>query len=95
MYITLEKNSSGEIQVEDQIITKIIDKDIKSNIDSSLNLEVVVLWEQENSMFINIKIKVENRETVSIDERKIIHSINELIKQTIGVKPKTISVSFI
>ncbi|AKU80026.1 MMB_0454 family protein [Spiroplasma turonicum] len=95
MYITLEKNSLGDIQIEDQLIKKIIHKDIKSNIDETLNLDVRVVWEHETTLFINIVINIEDRNNFSIDQNKIINSTYELIKKTIGIQPKTVSVSFV
>ncbi|AKX34384.1 hypothetical protein SLITO_v1c07610 [Spiroplasma litorale] len=95
MYITLEKNSSGELQIEDQILKKILEKDIKSNIDANLDLRVDISWEQENNLFINIEIKFEDRSKAIFKQNEILSSSEQMLYKTLGVKPKTITISFI
>lgn len=95
MYILLERNSRGSLEVSNKVIDKII-KSVVLNVTEGIEkLEIQSEWHYENQLFVCIKMFVSNREKLKVDEIKLNNALVFTIKNAIDVKPKNISLVYI
>ncbi|AGR41006.1 MMB_0454 family protein [Spiroplasma taiwanense] len=95
MYISMERNSRGNLEIEEQILNKIIEFYVINNIKGFEKIEPLITLHQENHIFITIKIYVKKRDKLVIDEVKLSEIISNSIENTLNLKPKNIAFAFI
>ncbi|AHI53711.1 hypothetical protein SSABA_v1c02990 [Spiroplasma sabaudiense Ar-1343] len=95
MYIQIERNNRGLLMVDKNVINKLILFGIVTQIDKDVKVEVKTWIHQENGFFALVEFYISNSEEVSINEKEITATINEVIDQTLNLKPKNISYAYI
>ncbi|QEH61697.1 hypothetical protein SCHIN_v1c05000 [Spiroplasma chinense] len=95
MYISMERNSRGNLEIEEKILNKIIEFDVQNNSKGIEKTEAVVSLHHENTLFILVKMFVKNRDELSVDETKINTIIINSMEKTLLIRPKNIAFAYI
>ncbi|AHI52720.1 MMB_0454 family protein [Spiroplasma culicicola] len=95
MYISMERNSRGNLEIEEKILNKIIEFDVSNNSKGIEKTEASVSLHHENTLFILIKLYVSNRDSLKIDESKLNATIIASMEKTLLIKPKNIAFAYI
>lgn len=95
MYILLEKNARGNLEVDDQIIDKTIEFNLLNNTNGVDKFEIETDLHQDEQLFVIIKIYASGREKLEIDEMQLNNSLVFAIENAIGFKPKSIAFVYI
>jgi hypothetical protein len=96
MYISIERNSRGTLDIEQFALNKLIESTVISSSSASIaKTEVITEIFHDNLLYILIKIKFEGPASNFIfEERLISKNVEEIITQTLNIKPRNISVSY-
>ncbi|AEM68693.1 MMB_0454 family protein [Mycoplasma putrefaciens] len=98
MYISIDKNRRGNLEIEQRVINKIVKNTVLLNsaIDNLSDINVSTSVFQEDQLYILITVKVRNKiEDLKINKDKLLKSIDKNLSQTISIKPKNINISYI
>ncbi|WP_434341664.1 hypothetical protein V2P24_02205 [Mycoplasma putrefaciens] len=98
MYISIDKNRRGNLEIEQRVINKIVKNTVLLNsaIDNLSDINVSTSVFQEDQLYILITVKVRNKiEDLKINKDKLLKSIDKNLSQTISIKPKNINMSYI
>ncbi|WP_027063182.1 MMB_0454 family protein [Mesoplasma seiffertii] len=96
MYISIERNSRGTLDIEQYALNKLIESTVVSSTSASIaNIEVITEIYHDNLLYILIKIKFEGQAPDFIFEEKLISkNVEDIITQTLNIKPRNISVAY-
>ncbi|QHX36554.1 MMB_0454 family protein [Spiroplasma sp. BIUS-1] len=95
MYISIERNSKGTLEIDEKILSKIIEFDVTSNSVGYKSIEASVSIHQETNLFIVVRVHTIEKGKFSMDGVKVASIINESIYKTLRIKPKNIAFAFI
>ncbi|MBY7704822.1 hypothetical protein JIY74_32100 [Vibrio harveyi] len=97
MYITIDKNRRGNLEIEQNVVDKLIKSTVMSNFDvEPQNIDVLTNVFQDNELYILITIKVQKAlDTLKINKDKLFKIIDKTIFQAISIKPKNINISYV
>ncbi|AOG60272.1 hypothetical protein SHELI_v1c03170 [Spiroplasma helicoides] len=94
MYISIERNTRGHLEIEEKVLNKIIELSVKNNTQGLKNVTASISMHHEKTLFIILKMELENKESLSVDEVRLTNIINELMSRTILIKPKNIAFAY-
>ncbi|MDQ0567801.1 MMB_0454 family protein [Mycoplasma yeatsii] len=96
MYITIDKNRRGNLEIEQNVVDKLIKSTVISSFDvEAENIDVLTSVFQDNELYILITIKVQKAlDTLKINKDKLFKIIDKTISQAISIKPKNINISY-
>ncbi|PTD31326.1 MMB_0454 family protein [Mycoplasma leachii] len=99
MYIDIEKNTKGNLQIEKKVINRLIENVILSTTKISnpqdISSSIYLLEENQLHILTTIRIQEQKLQDLNINEDKIFRVIDRIINQTISIKPKNINISYI
>ncbi|AJK51558.1 hypothetical protein FOY66_02730 [Mycoplasma capricolum subsp. capripneumoniae] len=99
MYIDIEKNTKGNLQIEKKVINRLVENVILSTTKISnpqdVSSSIYLLEENQLHILITIRIQDQKLQDLNINEDKIFKAIDKIINQTISIKPKNINISYI
>ncbi|AUB31436.1 MMB_0454 family protein [Spiroplasma floricola] len=95
MYISIERNSRGSLEIDEKLLSKIIEFDVRSNAKGFKDIQASVSIHQETSLFIVVRIYTMEKGLFLMDGVKVTSIINDSIHKTLGIKPKNIAFAFI
>ncbi|ATZ18090.1 MMB_0454 family protein [Mesoplasma melaleucae] len=97
MYISIERNNRGALEIEINALNKLIQNTILMRSNSDLknvgNIEVLTDLYQDNLLYVLIKIDLKDK-TELLDETQINKTVEEIIVKTLSIKPKNIAVAY-
>ncbi|AGR42010.1 MMB_0454 family protein [Spiroplasma diminutum] len=95
MYISIERNSRGNLDIDEKILSKIIEFDFSSNATGFRKVKASVSIHQETNLFIVIRIYIIEKGLFLMDGLKVTSIINDSIYKTLRIRPKNIAFAFI
>ncbi|ALD66231.1 hypothetical protein SCANT_v1c03210 [Spiroplasma cantharicola] len=95
MYISMERNSRGNLEIDEKILSKIIEFDVVSIAVGYKSISVSVTIHQETDLFILVRVYALGEGKFFMDGVKATSIINDSIFKTLKVKPKNIAFAFI
>lgn len=97
MYISIERNNRGALEIEINALNKLIQNTILmrsiSNIKNVENIEVLTDLYHDNLLYLLIKIELKDK-TKLLDETQINKTVEEIIMKTLSIKPKNIALAY-
>jgi hypothetical protein len=97
MYISIERNVKGNLEIDDNVINQQVEYIVSNKITAAENIEVNVGIHNENNVFIIVKMKVKNRAEFEngYDMIELTNQISDAIYNTLTLRPKSISFAYI
>ncbi|AUM62546.1 hypothetical protein [Spiroplasma monobiae] len=95
MYISIDRNSKGNLEIDEKILSKIIEFDVTSNAVGYRDIKASVSIHQETNLFVVVRVYTIEKGKFLMDGIKVASIINESMYKTLRIKPKNIAFSFI
>ncbi|ATQ35564.1 hypothetical protein MENTO_v1c04230 [Mesoplasma entomophilum] len=97
MYISIERNNRGALEIEVNALNKLIQNTILMRSNSDLNnvdnIEVLTDLYHDNLLYVLIKIDLKNKAQM-LEENQINKIVEEIIIKTLSIKPKNIAIAY-
>ncbi|ATZ20936.1 MMB_0454 family protein [Mesoplasma coleopterae] len=97
MYISIERNNRGALEIEVNALNKLIQNTILMRSNSDLNnvdnIEVLTDLYHDNLLYVLIKIDLKNKAQM-LEENQINKIVEEIIVKTLSIKPKNIAIAY-
>ncbi|ARU91955.1 hypothetical protein SCLARK_001432 [Spiroplasma clarkii] len=95
MYILLERNARGNLEVDQRILNKVIEFVVMNNVRDLEKFEIETNLLHDDHLFVLVKLFANIHKKLEIDELKLNNSIVFAIENAIGLKPKNIAFVYI
>ncbi|QBQ07562.1 hypothetical protein SGLAD_v1c03630 [Spiroplasma gladiatoris] len=95
MYISIDYNEKGNLEIEEKAIEKMIEFHVISNTKGITDVKASFSLHHENTLFILIKLFVKNKEELEINEKELTSKIEKSIQKTFLYKPKNVAFAYI
>lgn len=96
MYISIDRNSRGILDIEQYAINKLIQYTVAGSLAKEVE-DITVSSELYHDTLIYILVKITLPKTmtkIEIDEKYINKALEEIIFQTLNIKPKNIAIAY-
>ncbi|ATZ21656.1 MMB_0454 family protein [Mesoplasma tabanidae] len=97
MYISIERNNRGALEIEVNALNKLIQNTIlmrsATGLNNVNNIEVLTDLYHDNLLYVLIKIDLKNK-TEMLEENQINKIVEEIIVKTLSIKPKNIAIAY-
>lgn len=97
MYISIERNNRGSLDIEINALNKLIEHSVTSNVYNGSknikNIEVSSDLYHDNVLYVFVKIQLIKPELM-LNELKIYKGVEEAVMQTLNIKPKNIAIAY-
>ncbi|ASZ09177.1 hypothetical protein CK556_02305 [Mesoplasma chauliocola] len=97
MYISIERNNRGALEIEINALNKLIQNTIlmrsNSDLENVKDIEVLTDLYHDNLLYVLIKISLKDFNQM-LDESQINKTVEEIIVKTLSIKPKNIAVAY-
>lgn len=95
MYISIDRNDKGKLEIDEKVITKQVEFTVKNNVQGIDDINVLMDIHHENTLFILVKMVVSNKQDVVINAPELTKIINEMVYQDLMYRPKKISYAYV
>ncbi|WP_031542927.1 MMB_0454 family protein [Mesoplasma photuris] len=95
MYISIERNSRGALDIEQYALNKLIQSAAFNAIgNNAVNIEVITDIYHDNLLYVLVKVVLDTKKEFVFEEAKIMKNIEQVITQTLNIKPRNIAVAY-
>ncbi|ATZ18798.1 hypothetical protein ESOMN_v1c04160 [Williamsoniiplasma somnilux] len=96
MYISVERNNRGSLDIEQYALNKLIQFTVNSSLNKEVkDVSVLTHLHHDNLIYVLIKITLlDGVRKIEIDEKSINKSVEEIIIKTLDLKPKNIAIAY-
>ena len=95
MYIVMERNTRGNLEIDEKILKKIIEYVVTNNVNTPVKVEARVNLHYDNILFILVKIYTDSIDKLSTSEKKLSSLIFESMDKTLSIRPKNVAFAYI
>jgi hypothetical protein len=97
MYISIERNSKGNLEIDDNVINQQVEYIVANKAAGIKNIDVNVGIHNENDIFILVKLTMADRKSFehNYDLKALTTQIEETIQNTMSYKPKSVSFAYV
>ncbi len=95
MYIVMERNTRGNLEIDEKILKKIIEYVVTNNVNTPVKVEARVNLHYDNILFILVKIYTDSIDKLSTSEKKLSSLIFDSMDKTLLIRPKNVAFAYI